>query len=141
MVMNEAVPRLSAGLFSGIMGGVLESAAIECLSINVEPITIERLSSERLYSRGGKEAGYFYSLPVCGKRGDVPRVGRFQASLISRPEESRDITDVRRGAREECLSTSGKLPLLEERDLFPNHESEEVIEPFSISLFLWIQWQ
>ena len=54
MVMNEAVPRLSAGPFSGIMG-ILESAAIECLSINVEPITIEKLSSESLYSRGGGE--------------------------------------------------------------------------------------
>lgn len=69
--------------FSGIMG-ILESAAIECLSINVKPITIEKLSSESLYSRGGgKEAGYFYPLPVCGKRDDVPRVVYFQASLIS----------------------------------------------------------
>ncbi len=82
MVMNEAVPRLSAGPFSGIMG-ILESAAIECLSINVEPITIEKLSSESIYSRGGKEAGYFYPLPVCGKRDDVPRVVCFQVSLIS----------------------------------------------------------
>ena len=64
--------------------GILESAAIECLSINVEPITIEKLSSESLYSRGGrKEAGNFYPLLVCGKRGDVPQVGRFQISLIS----------------------------------------------------------
>ena len=55
MVMNEAVPRLSAGPFSGIMG-ILESAAIECLSINVEPITIEKLSSESLYSgKGGAD--------------------------------------------------------------------------------------
>ena len=77
MAMNEAVPRLSAGPFSGIMG-ILESAAIECLSINVEPITIEKLSSESIYSRGGKEAGYFYPLPVCGKRDDVPRVVCFQ---------------------------------------------------------------
>ena len=53
MAMNEAVPRLSAGPFSGIMG-ILESAAIECLSINVKPITIEKLSSESLYSRGGE---------------------------------------------------------------------------------------
>ena len=53
MALNEAVPRLSAGPFSGIMGGILESAAIECLSINVEPITIEKLSSESLYSCGG----------------------------------------------------------------------------------------
>ena len=53
MVMNEAVPRLSAGPFSGIMG-ILESAAIECLSINIEPITIEKLSSESLYSCGGE---------------------------------------------------------------------------------------
>ena len=53
MVMNEAVPRLSAEPFSGIMG-ILESAAIECLSINVKPITIEKLSSESLYSRGGE---------------------------------------------------------------------------------------
>jgi len=30
MALNEAVPRLSAGLFSGIMG-ILESAAIEYL--------------------------------------------------------------------------------------------------------------
>ena len=52
MVMNEAVPRLSAEPFSGIMG-ILESAAIECLSINVKPITIEKLSSESLYLRGG----------------------------------------------------------------------------------------
>ena len=51
MAMNEAAPRLSAEPFSGIMG-ILESAAIECLSINVEPITIEELSSESLYSRG-----------------------------------------------------------------------------------------
>lgn len=81
MAMNEAAPRLSAGPFSGIMG-ILESAAIECLSINVKPITIEKLSSESLYSRGGgKEAGYFYPLPVCGKRDDVPRVGCFQVSL------------------------------------------------------------
>ena len=35
MVMNEAVPRLSAEPFSGIMG-ILESAAIECLSINIQ---------------------------------------------------------------------------------------------------------
>ena len=55
MAMNEAVPRLSAGPFSGIMG-ILESAAIECLSINVEPITIEKLSSESLYSgKGGAD--------------------------------------------------------------------------------------
>ena len=53
MVMNEAVPRLSVGPFSGIMG-ILESAAIECLSINIEPITIEKLSSESLYSCGGE---------------------------------------------------------------------------------------
>ena len=52
MAMNEAVPRLSTGPFPGIMG-ILESAAIECLSINVEPITIEKLSSESLYSRKG----------------------------------------------------------------------------------------
>lgn len=82
MAMNEAVPRLSAGPFSGIIG-ILEGAAIECLSINVESITIEKLSSESLYSRGGKEAGYFYPLPVCGKRDDVPRVVCFQVSLIS----------------------------------------------------------
>lgn len=133
MSMNEAVPRLSAGLFSGIMG-ILEGAAIECLSINVEPITIEKLSSESLYSgKGG--GGYFYSLLVCVKRGNVPRVGCFQASLISGPRESRDITDVRRGTREVCLSSSGKLPLLEERDLFPNHESEEVIEPIMTTSF------
>ena len=55
MALNEAVPRLSAGPFSGIMG-ILESAAIECLSINVEPITIEKLSSESLYSgKGGAD--------------------------------------------------------------------------------------
>ena len=54
MALNEAEPRLSAGPFSGIMG-ILEGAAIECLSINVEPITIEKLSSESLYS--GKEGG------------------------------------------------------------------------------------
>ena len=53
MALNEAVPRLSAGPFSGIMG-ILESAAIECLSINVEPIAIEKLSSESLYSRRGE---------------------------------------------------------------------------------------
>ena len=54
MAMNEAVPRLSTGPFPGIMG-ILESAAIECLSINVEPITIEKLSSESLYSgKGGR---------------------------------------------------------------------------------------
>ena len=89
----------------------------------------------------GRGGGYFYSLLVCVKRGDVPRAERFQVSLILGIRESRDITGVRRGAREECLSTSGKLPLLEERDLFPNHESEEVIEPFSLALFIWIQWQ
>ena len=82
MALNEAVPRLSAGPFSGIIG-ILEGAVIECLSINVEPITIEKLSSESIYSRGGKEAGYFYPLPVCGKRDDVPRVVCFQVSLIS----------------------------------------------------------
>ena len=80
MVMNEAVPRLSAGPFSGIMG-ILESTAIECLSINVEPITIEKLSSESLYSRRGKKAGFFYPLPVCDKRDDVPQEGCFQISL------------------------------------------------------------
>ena len=122
--------------------GILKSAAIECLSINVEPIAIEKLSSESLYSRGGrKEVGNFYPLLVCGKRGDVPQVGRFQTSLISGARESRDITDVRRGTREDHLSSSGKLPLLEDRDLFPSHESEEVIEPFSLALFLWIQWR
>ena len=117
MVMNEAVPRLSAGPFSGIIG-ILEGAAIECLSINVESITIEKLSSERLYSRGGKEAGYFYPLPVCGKRDDVPRVGCFQVSLSGGGRESRDITDVRRGTREDRLSSSGKLLLLEGPILF-----------------------
>ena len=117
MAMNEAVPRLSAGPFSGIMG-ILESAAIECLSINVEPITIEKLSSESIYSRGGKEAGYFYPLPVCGKRDDVPRVVYFQASLILGIRESRDITGVRRGTREVCLSTSRKFLLLEGPILF-----------------------
>ena len=53
MALNEAPPRLSVGPFSGIME-ILESAAIECLSINVEPITIEKLSSESIYSRGGE---------------------------------------------------------------------------------------
>ena len=54
MALNEAVPRLSAGPFSGIIG-ILEGAVIECLSINVEPITIEKLSSESLYSgKGGR---------------------------------------------------------------------------------------
>ena len=116
--------------------GLLESAAIECLSINVKPITIEKLSSESLYSRGGrKEAGNFYPLLVCGKRGDVPQVGRFQISLISGARESRDITDARRGTREDRLSSSGKLPLLEGRDLFPSHESEEVIEPIKTTSF------
>jgi|GEM_PF-2463039 len=77
MVMNEAVPRLSAEPFSGIMG-ILESAAIECLSINVEPITIEKLSSESLYSRGGgKEAGFFYPLPVCDKKRRCSTSGAF----------------------------------------------------------------
>ena len=76
MAMNEAVPRLSTEPLSGIME-ILESAAIECLSINVESITIEKLSSESLYSRGGREAGFIYPLPVCGKRGDIPRAGRF----------------------------------------------------------------
>ena len=67
---------------------------------------------------GGKEAGYFYPLPVFGKRDDVPRVGRFQVSLSGGGRESRDITDVRRGTREVCLSTSGKLLLLEGPILF-----------------------
>ena len=35
MVMNEAVPRLSAEPFSGIIG-ILEGAVIECLSINIQ---------------------------------------------------------------------------------------------------------
>ena len=61
MVMNEAVPRLSAGPFSGIMG-ILESAAIECLSINIEPITTEKLSSESLYSCGGKGSRILLSI-------------------------------------------------------------------------------
>ena len=61
MAMNEAPPRLSAGPFSGIMG-ILESAAIECLSINVKPITIEKLSSESLYSRGGKGSRILLSI-------------------------------------------------------------------------------
>ena len=65
MVMDEAVPRLSAGPFSGIMG-ILESAAIECLSINIEPITIEKLSSESLYSYGGK--GGWILLSIAGLR-------------------------------------------------------------------------
>lgn len=118
MALNEAPPRLSVGPFSGIME-ILESAAIECLSINVKPITIEKLSSESLYLRGGgKEAGYFYPLPVCGKRDDVPRVGCFQVSLSGGGRESRDITDVRRGTREDRLSSSGKLLLLEGPILF-----------------------
>lgn len=65
MVMNEAVPRLSAEPFSGIMG-ILESAAIECLSINIEPITIEKLSSESLYSCGGE--GGWILLSIAGLR-------------------------------------------------------------------------
>ena len=65
MAMNEAVPRLSAGPFSGIMG-ILESAAIECLSINIEPITIEKLSSESLYSCGGE--GGWILLSIAGLR-------------------------------------------------------------------------
>ena len=65
MVMNEAVPRLSAGPFSGIMG-ILESAAIECLSINIEPITTEKLSSESLYSCGGE--GGWILLSIAGLR-------------------------------------------------------------------------
>ena len=101
MSMNEAVPRLSAGPFSGIMG-ILEGAAIECLSINVEPITIEKLSSESLYSgKGG--GGYFYPLPVCGKRGNVPRVGRFQASLISGLENRGHYRRPQRGERRVSL--------------------------------------
>jgi len=67
---------------------------------------------------GGKEAGYFYPLPVFGKRDDVPRVGRFQVSLSGGGRESRDITDVRRGTREDRLSSSGKLLLLEGPILF-----------------------
>ena len=65
MAMNEAVPRLSAEPFSGIMG-ILESAAIECLSINIEPITIEKLSSESLYSCGGE--GGWILLSIAGLR-------------------------------------------------------------------------
>ena len=65
MAMNEAAPRLSAEPFSGIMG-ILESAAIECLSINVEPITIEKLSSESLYSCGGE--GGWILLSIAGLR-------------------------------------------------------------------------
>ena len=117
MALNEAVPRLSVGPFLGVME-ILESAAIECLSINVEPITIEKLSSESLYSRRGKKAGFFYPLPVCDKRDDVPRVVYFQASLIRGRRELRDITDVRRGTREDRLSSSGNLLLLEGPILF-----------------------
>ena len=65
MAMNEAAPRLSAGPFSGIMG-ILENAAIECLSINIEPITIEKLSSESLYSCGGE--GGWILLSIAGFR-------------------------------------------------------------------------
>ena len=65
MAMNEAAPRLSAGPFSGIMG-ILENAAIECLSINIEPITIEKLSSESLYSCGGE--GGWILLSIAGLR-------------------------------------------------------------------------
>ena len=61
MALNEAPPRLSVGPFSGIME-ILESAAIECLSINIEPITIEKLSSESLYSCGGKGGGILLSI-------------------------------------------------------------------------------
>ena len=54
MALNEAVPRLSAGPFSGIMGYFCV-AVIDKQSINVEPITIEKLSSESLYSgKGGR---------------------------------------------------------------------------------------
>lgn len=65
MAMNEAPPRLSTEPFLGIMG-ILESAAIECLSINIEPITIEKLSSESLYSCGGE--GGWILLSIAGLR-------------------------------------------------------------------------
>ena len=65
MAMNEAAPRLSAEPFSGIMG-ILGNAAIECLSINIEPITIEKLSSESLYSCGGE--GGWILLSIAGLR-------------------------------------------------------------------------
>ena len=65
MALNEAVPRLSVGPFLGVMK-ILESAAIECLSINVEPITIEKLSSESLYSCGGE--GGWILLSIAGFR-------------------------------------------------------------------------
>ena len=117
MVMNEAPPRLSAGPFSGIMG-ILESAAIECLSINIEPITIEKLSSESLYSCGRK--GGWILLSIAGlrqkRRCSTSRV--FSDTAYIEARESRDITDVRRGTREVCLSTSGKLLLLEGPILF-----------------------
>ena len=134
MVMNEAVSRLSAEPFSGIMG-ILESAAIECLSINVKPITIEKLSSESLYSGKGGRILLFIAGLRQKRKYSTGRVFSGTAYL----EAERITRHYRRPQR--GVSTSGKLPLLEERDLFLNHESEEVIEPFSISLFLWIQWQ
>ena len=119
MAMNEAVPRLSAEPFSGIMG-ILENAAIECLSINIEPITIEKLSSESLYSCGGE--GGWILLSIAGlrqkRRCSTSRVFSGIAFGGGGPRESRDITDVRRGTREDRLSSSGKLLLLEDPILF-----------------------
>jgi len=115
MSMNEAVPRLSAGPFSGIMG-ILESAAIECLSINVEPITIEKLSSESLYS--GKGGRILLFIAGCGKRGDVPRVVCFQASLISGVRESRTL-QASAEEREKCVSLHQENSLFLRVQSFP----------------------
>ena len=89
MAMNKAVPRLSAGPFSGIMG-ILESAAIECLSINVEPITIEKLSSESLYSRGWKRVWMLLSIAGlrqkrrCSTSGAFSGIAYLEAERITR---------------------------------------------------------
>ena len=113
MSMNEAVPRLSTGPFSGIMG-ILGNAAIECLSINIEPITIEKLSSESLYSCGGEGGWILLSIAGLRQKRRCPTSSVFSGIAFRMDaRESRDITDVRRGTREVCFSSSGKLPLFE----------------------------
>ncbi|RKW65133.1 MAG: hypothetical protein D8B51_06495 [Tannerella sp.] len=100
MVMNEAVPRLSAGPFSGIMG-ILESAAIECLSINVEPITIEKLSSESLYSRKGGRILLF----IAGLRQKRKcSTGRVFSGIAYLGPENRATLQTSAEEREKCVS-------------------------------------
>ena len=89
--------------------GILKSAAIECLSINVEPITIEKLSSESLYSRGGEKGDWeLLSIADLRQKRRCSTGGVFSDIAYLEARESRDITDVRRGTREDRLSSSGK---------------------------------